>query len=82
MVSFLIPWFVHVINESNFEIVDYNECAIFNGNCSQFCFNTIGSYMCSCQNGYALNADGRTCSGKGNNVLHLIIFNIFVIFRH
>ena len=42
---------------------DLNECAINNGNCSQVCVNTDGSYFCSCSNGYSLNANARTCSG-------------------
>lgn len=42
---------------------DINEWATFNGNCSQLCSNTIGSYMCSCFVGYFLSADSRTCEG-------------------
>ena len=45
--------------------VDINECAVNNGNCSQMCINTIGSYRCSCVTGYLLNPDGRTCLGEG-----------------
>ena len=40
---------------------DTNECAMMNGNCSQMCFNTIGSYVCSCNNGYQLGTNNRTC---------------------
>ena len=44
---------------------DTNECAINNGGCDQLCANTQGSYWCSCNNGYVLNAtDGHTCIGK------------------
>ena len=32
--------------------------------CEQICNNTVGSYTCSCNNGYSLNSDGRNCSGK------------------
>ena len=42
---------------------DVNECSSKNGNCSQICTNTNGSYICSCQVGYALNADNSTCNG-------------------
>ena len=31
---------------------DINECSINNGNCSQLCNNTIGSFVCSCLPGY------------------------------
>ena len=44
-------------------IIDTNECAMMNGNCSQMCFNTIGSYVCSCNNGYQLGTNNRTCDG-------------------
>ena len=43
---------------------DINECAMYNGNCSQICTNTNGSYLCSCSSGYGLNADNRTCTGE------------------
>ena len=29
--------------------------------CSQMCNNTIGSYNCSCDNGFQLDSDGLTC---------------------
>ena len=45
-------------------ITDINECAFNKGNCSQVCLNTIGSYSCICTDGYILNVDGKTCSGK------------------
>ena len=41
---------------------DVNECLDSNGGCEHVCNNTKGSYLCSCEEGYALNEDGRTCS--------------------
>lgn len=38
--------------------------------CSQRCSNTIGSYVCSCYEGYQLDSDGETCNG--------MIYNIFI----
>lgn len=32
--------------------------------CNQICSNTEGSYVCTCNNGYSLDSDGYTCSGK------------------
>lgn len=33
------------------------------GGCQRTCRNTIGSFICSCNNGYALTDDQRTCEG-------------------
>ena len=43
---------------------DINECAIRNGNCSQICSNSDGSFACYCTGGYVLDIDGKTCNGK------------------
>jgi len=47
-----------------FNYLDINECQTDNGGCTQTCGNTDGSYQCSCLNGYELNNDGYTCTGK------------------
>ncbi|XP_029707366.1 nephronectin isoform X1 [Takifugu rubripes] len=41
---------------------DVNECGFPGRPCSQRCVNTHGSYRCYCEAGYALGADGYTCS--------------------
>ena len=41
---------------------DINECLSSNGGCSQVCVNQPGSYQCSCNSGYTLDGNGRTCS--------------------
>ena len=43
---------------------DIDECADNNGGCNQTCTNSIGSYQCSCQDGYMLNEDGYNCAGE------------------
>ena len=43
---------------------DVNECLTNNGGCAQICNNTVGSFMCSCNPGYSLGADGISCVGK------------------
>ena len=43
---------------------DINECTSNNGYCGQVCTNSVGSYTCSCRNGYSLITDARTCAGK------------------
>ena len=45
-------------------VIDNNECEVNNGGCNQNCNNTLGSYMCSCEEGYSLNFDRFNCSGK------------------
>ena len=42
---------------------DVDECATDSGGCAQNCHNTVGSYYCSCDDGYTLNEDGHSCDG-------------------
>ena len=44
--------------------LDINECRTDNGECTQTCDNTDGSYQCSCWDGYELTSDGYTCIGE------------------
>ena len=41
---------------------DINECSEGTDNCDQRCTNTDGSYTCSCNSGYTLAEDGRSCT--------------------
>ena len=41
---------------------DINECDSANGGCGQTCVNLPGSYECSCNEGYILGGDGRSCA--------------------
>ena len=43
--------------------VDINECEGYSG-CHQVCNNTEGSYYCSCNTGFVLVVDNRTCEGN------------------
>ncbi|XP_061399860.1 protein tolkin [Musca vetustissima] len=52
------------IQKSGFAAVfftDIDECSINNGGCQHECRNTIGSYVCSCHNGYSLHENGHDC---------------------
>ena len=40
---------------------DVNECAADTDGCDQVCTNTAGSFECSCNSGFTLSGDGRTC---------------------
>ena len=44
--------------------IDIDECdTYYNGGCAHTCINEVGSYICSCENGYSLQADFRSCNG-------------------
>ena len=43
--------------------LDEDECVIGNHQCSQICINTIGSYKCTCKNGFTLRSNGD-CQGE------------------
>ena len=43
--------------------VDVDECALDNGFCEHSCNNTIGSYHCTCNDGFILLEDDRGCTG-------------------
>ena len=45
-------------------IIDINECSEGSDNCDQTCANTVGSFTCSCADGFQLSSDGRTCNGN------------------
>ena len=41
--------------------VDVDECEV--SPCDQICNNTVGAFECSCNEGFRLDEDGRTCDG-------------------
>ena len=41
--------------------VDINECEEEVHNCAHICINTIGSFSCSCRDGFALDSDMTSC---------------------
>ncbi|CAH1793785.1 unnamed protein product [Owenia fusiformis] len=44
---------------------DIDECAQDNGGCQHICKNTVGSYKCSCHNGFTLHDNGHGCKEGG-----------------
>lgn len=40
---------------------DQDECQTNNGGCQEKCVNTVGSYICSCREGYVLQKDKHRC---------------------
>ena len=59
--------FYLIITCSSFWL-DINECATNNGGCGQVCTNTVGSYSCSCNTGYTLSSNQKSCTGM--NLFH------------
>ena len=50
-------------------IIDINECSDSNlHNCTndQVCQNTVGSFKCTCREGFVFKSDGSTCECKNN----------------
>lgn len=45
-------------------LLDVNECADGTDNCHQNCNNTVGSYVCYCDDGYQLDSGGIACIGN------------------
>lgn len=47
-----------------FFLTEMDECSQpDNGGCEQHCENTLGSYKCTCEPGYELTADKKSCEG-------------------
>lgn len=44
-------------------IQDVDECKQGTDRCAHTCTNTNGSFLCSCNNGYTLAGDGKSCEG-------------------
>lgn len=56
------------VQKSGFAAVfftDKDECAVSNGGCQHICKNTIGSYICSCHNGFTLHENKHDCKEGG-----------------
>ena len=60
---------IYVINATI--ISDHDECATNVHLCDQMCHNSYSSYYCTCDLGYLVDTDGRTCNG--------IIVSLFIV---
>ena len=58
--------------------IDINECNE-GSKCDQLCTNTNGSYYCSCNKGYRLLNDGKSCKGMYDIVYIHKHMHIFII---
>ena len=61
-----------------YDSLDIDECAEGTDRCAQNCHNTIGSYTCSCNAGYRLNANGYDCDGT-TNIIEVSSISEFVL---
>ena len=43
--------------------VDIDECEKGTSNCTHKCNNEDGGYFCTCNDGYEIDSDNRTCKG-------------------
>ena len=55
---------------------DINECKQASTNqCQHTCTNNVGSYSCSCKQGFRLNSNQRACDGKSvNKKMYILTF--------
>lgn len=60
------------------KLIDVDECQEDLHNCSHNCSNTEGSYQCTCQDGYSLDAlDNSTCHPHGTCTQRMNMCNIY-----
>ena len=45
-------------------LVDIDECAVNTDGCQHRCNNTVGSFYCSCFDGYSLEDSSTQCYGR------------------
>ncbi|XP_037084279.1 tolloid-like protein 2 [Pollicipes pollicipes] len=50
---------------AGFFFTDKDECSTDNGGCHHRCVNTVGSYICLCDNGFTLHENGHDCKEGG-----------------
>ena len=55
---------VSVLSPPGIEMEIVNSCEKNNGGCSHHCEHTTNGPLCSCNHGYQLDRDRKTCVGK------------------
>jgi len=59
----------------NAYFIDIDECGDPKS-CQDYCENTDGAYTCSCNKGYKLKGDERTCEGEVHSFLNMFYIQI------
>ena len=57
-------WWYYYVNGVTICKLDVNECLPAEDLCQQLCTNTEGGFVCECQSGFTLDADGFSCNRK------------------
>ena len=57
-------FYAHPISLPTHADLDIDECANGTDNCQHACFNTDGSFLCTCFGGYTLADNRANCTGK------------------
>ena len=67
---------LYFINLSSCSHIDFDECAdAATNDCNQTCTNNLGSYVCSCDDGYKLAIDKKGCNGMYCKCLCIFLFS-------
>lgn len=62
------------VSPPGIEMEIVNSCEKNNGGCSHHCEHTTNGPLCSCNHGYQLDRDRKTCVGKNCTLLSLLSF--------
>ncbi|XDB46846.1 hypothetical protein ABFV05_000462 [Capra hircus] len=52
------------LSEDKKACADVDECLDVSIICDQLCINSVGTYECSCEEGFRIGSDGETCICK------------------
>ena len=66
--AWLIIIIAHYYKVYTFNI-ETDECAASPSPCQHVCTNTVGSFQCSCNNGYLIDSDETSCNGMFAHML-------------
>lgn len=68
---------VLVLFTPGIEMEIVNSCEKNNGGCSHHCEHTTNGPLCSCNHGYQLDQDGKTCVGKNFSLWFVLLPSLF-----